>query len=561
MYELKLRNILRQVKSPDPQKRFEGLDKLFEYKQIPNLEVQIDVLRDIIITAAGRFPEPVDSWDNPSYYLIDFVCDFPMEEVVVTLMKHFDSLSLQAKERAIEFLLGTEDEEIFFFLEEKIAGLINETDNFLIPIGELSSYPVLARDILNQTLERIHSPHYKFMLYDLILGVNSSELEQGYNKGKILPLLLEDYRETKDQYLKFNEDYTTKYAYTAWKENYFYIRSRMRLFISLMKYYFDEETKTELLAAMAFRDPLINTEAVLVCLSKNLPIDEAVIEECARHIESAEMVYWELKDMNLEHMYPIKEGKQPHLARTRLFNTIVNLPDDEDGSSHFPEDIEIIDKIETENYYGQPVRHYLMKFTELDYSYAAWVGAYALEDGDDTAYLWDGSYSDFIEFSSLTIEGHKEAFFKKREEEKAMHEQSVYYESKARVSKGMWFFYGLLIVHWLRMALDGFPSPLWPSFLFTILGAILTVVELNKIKTKSISIVGQNLVLEDGKQRKAVPLHEVRRIEHTKKHIIVYGNGKEAVMKFPLAWVRYEVFYHNIKEQTHHLKQPPYIQP
>ncbi|WP_158587418.1 hypothetical protein [Neobacillus notoginsengisoli] len=562
VYELKLRNILRQVKSPDPHKRYEGLDKLFEYKQIQNLEVQIDVLRDIIVTAAGSFPDPVDNWDNPSYYLIDFVCDFPMEEVVVTLITNFDGLSLQAKERAIEFLLGTEDEEIFYFLEEKIVGLINGTENFQIPIGELTSYPVLTRDILNQTLDTIHSPHYKFMLYDLILGINSSELEKGYRKEKVLPLLLEDYRKTKEQYMKFNGDYTTKYAYTAWKENYFYIRSRMRLFIGLMNYYFAEETERELLEALTFKDPLIKTEAFLVCLSKNLPFDHAVIEECARHIESAEMVYWELKDMDLEHLYPMKDGKQQHLARTRLFSTIINLPEDEDGTAHYPEKIEVVDKVDTENVYSQPVRYYLMKFTELDHAYAGWAGGYALEEGNDTAFLWDGTYTDFTDFDSLTIEEHKQAFFTKRQDEQTVHEHSIYFESSPRVSKGMWFFYGLLIVHWLRMALEGFPEPVWPSFLFTLLGAGLTVLEWRKIKTKSVSIIGQKLVIKDGQKQQAILLHEIGKVEHTKKHILIYEtDNKQPAMTFPLAWARYEVFYHHLREHTDHLKQPPYIQP
>ncbi|WP_156424466.1 hypothetical protein [Bacillus sp. FJAT-27445] len=561
MYELKMRSIMRMVKSEQPQKRYEALDQLFHYKEKDNLEVQVNVLRDMIITAAGTFPEPVDSWDNPSYFLIDFVCSFPSEEIIVCMIKHFDGLSLQAKERAIEFLLGTEDEEIFQFLEDKIVGLINETENFLIPSAELSSYPVLARDILEKTMDRLDTEHYKFMLYDLLLCVNASDLEKGYKKQVILPVLLEDYRQSKSQYRAFDKDYSDKYVYTAWKENYFYIRSRMRLFLSLMKYYFSEETERELLEALNFHDPMIKTEAILVCLAKNVPVDQSLIADVAANIESAEMAYWELREMDLEHLYPIKEGKQPHLAKTRLFSTIVNLPEDEDGVTHFPENIQILDKVESENYYSQPIRFYLMGFTELDREYVGWAGAYALEDGDDTAHLWDGTYTDFEDLDSMPIEGHRQAFFKKREDDHKEYENSVYYESKPKVSKGMWFFYGLLIVHWLRNAIDGFAGPLWPSFLFTLLGALLTVYELNKNKTKSISIIGRELVLQDGKKREGILLHEINRVEYTKRHVLVYGKESKPAMKFPLSWVQYDVFFHQMKEHTGHLKQGPYIKP
>ncbi|WP_409271022.1 hypothetical protein V1499_16970 [Neobacillus sp. SCS-31] len=560
MYELKLRSIMRMVKSDNPQKRFEGLDQLYEYRQMENLEVQVDVLRDMIITAAGTFPEPVDKWDNPSYYLTDFVCNFSIEEVVICLIKHFDGLSLPAKERAIEYLLGTEDEKVFNFLEDKIVGLINGTEDFMIPIGEISTFPVLARDILGRTLDKLGSEHYKFMLYDLLLAVNASEVEKGFKKQTVLPLLLEDYQAAKEIYMNFDKDYSPKFVYTAWKDNYFYIRSRMRLFLKLMNYYFSEDSEKALLEALSFRDPFIKTEALLVCLAKSLPVDKSVIAECAENIESAEMAYWELKEMDLEHLYPIKEGKQQHLAKTRLFTTIVNLPEDEDGVAHFPENIRILDKVETENYYGQPIRFYLMAFTELDREFVGWAGAYALEDGEDTAHLWDGTFTDFIDLDSLPIEGHKEVFFKKREEVQSEVENSIYYDSKPGISKGMWFFYGLLIMHWIRQLLNGFEGPIVPSLLFTLAGVALTISQLKRNKTKGISIVGHELILKDGKKREGILLHEIRRVEKTKRHVLVYGNEGKPAMKFPLSWVHYEVFSYRMKELTGHLKHAPFIQ-
>ncbi|MDQ1143638.1 hypothetical protein QE429_000465 [Bacillus sp. SORGH_AS 510] len=560
MIELKLRSILKQVKNENPQKRYEALDQLFEYKRQEGLEVQIDVIKDIIKTAASRFPDRVDNWDNPSYYLIDFVCDFPMPEVIEGLLKHFDGFDLQAKERAIEFLLGTEDEEIFYFLEEKIVDLI-QTENFLIPISELAAYPMLIKGILDKTLDKLGDRYYKFMLYDLVLSLNSSGFEKGYKKETILPALLKDYRVEKEEYLKFDADFSSKFVYTAWKKSYFTVRARMRLFISLMEYYFSEDVRIELEQAMNFSDPFIKTEALLVCIGKNIPYHPAALSAAAQQIETAEMVYWELKEKNLEHLYPIKEGKQPHLAKTRFFSTIINLPEEEEGVIRYPEDIQVMDKLETENMYGQQVRYYLMSFVENGVRYAGWAGGYALEDGDDTAELWDGSYTEFVEWDAVSVEEHKAAFFKKRDAEWQEHETSVYYESSPRLSRGAWFFLGLAVVHWVKAVFTGFREDSIPVLaVLTVVGAGLCLYELTKNKQRKVQVVGQQLVKVDGSKQTAVEIAEIKKVEYNKKNVLVYNKKNEVTLSFPIRWVNYGLFYAHMKEHTDHLKERPFIQ-
>ncbi|WHY66900.1 hypothetical protein [Neobacillus sp. SuZ13] len=560
MNELKLRSILSKVKSEDPQKRFEALDQLFQYKLDEGLEIQIDVLKDMIKTAASRFPEPVDRWDNPSFYLIDFVCDFPMPEVVEGLLKHFDDLDMRAKERAIEMLLTTEDEDIFYILEEKIVELI-QTEEFHIPINELDPYPMLIKGILDKTLDKLNTEHYKLLLYSLVLSLNDSGLEKGYKREVILPSLLKDYHVEKQEYLKFDADFSSKFVYTAWKDSYFAVRTKMKLFISLMEYYFSADIGVELEQAMTFRDPLIKTQALLVCVAKNLPYQQNTLIEAAEHIESAEMVYWELKERNLEHLYPITKGKQPHLAKTRLFSTIINLPEEEEGVIRFPEDIQVIDTIETENTYRQPIRYYLLSFMHIGTRYVGWAGGYALEDGDDTAELWDGSYTDFVEWDSASIEEHKAAFFKKRAEEKEEHESSIYFESSPRLSRGAWFFLGLAVVHWIKEAVTGFPKDgILILVALTVIGGAMCLYELTKNKKRKIQVIGQQLVMENGAKQHTIGLHEIKKVEYSKKHVLIYNKKNEVAFSFPLRWVRYELFYMHMLEHTDHLKERPYIQ-
>lgn len=552
----KLRAILRKVKSKNPQKRYEALNQLFSYKRDENIQVQVDVLKDMIKTAASMFPDPVDDWDNPSFYLIDFVSDFPMQEVSDGLVKHFDTLDLRAKERAIQFLLTTEDEKTFYFLEDKIITLM-QTQYFEMPTNELSAYPMLVKGILDRSLDKLTSDIYKFPLYQLISSFNMSGYDRGYKKEVILPILLEDYLTTKQEYIKFDADYSTKFVYTAWKDSYSVTRNRMGLFIRLMEFYFSDEVERELQEALEFNDPFIKADALLVCIAKSLPYEQKPLVECAEHIESAEMIYWRLVENNLEHLYPFTGEKQPHFAKSRLFFTVFNLSDHEQVL--YPEDIQIVDKIETKNAYEQPLRYYLMSFKEQNTLYVGWVGGYTLEDGEDTPNMTHDSYTDFIEFNSMSIEQHKQAFLEKDQEEKLVYQNHVFYESTPKINNFAWFLLFPLTAKWLQVLSGSGTSLLFTSIFTVIIGAFFTYEIINS-KRRKVLIYNQQLIKQDGSTQHSINVQDIKKIERNKKHIHVYNQNDELAFTVPLRWVRYEIFYQHMKQHTAHLNHQPYIQ-
>lgn len=554
--EWKLRAILRKVKSKNPQKRYEALGQLFQYKQDENIVIQVDVLKDMIKTAASKFPEPVDYWDNPSFYLIDFAADFQMQEVVDALIKHFDRLDLRAQERAIEFLLTTEDEQVFYFLEDKIITLM-QTEHFVIPTRSLSAYPMLIKGILDRSLNKLTSATYKFPLYELIWAFNISGYEQGYKKEIILPILLEDYLTEKQNYIKFDADYSTKFVYTAWKDSYAITRNRMGLYIRLLDFYYATEVENELKEALHFNDPIIKTEALLICIAKHLPYEQRLLVECAQHIESAEMIYWKLVDKNMAHLYPFTDLKQPHFAKTRLFFTVINQSDGDRG--FFPEDIQVVDKVETENTYGHPLRYYLMRFKERDTVYAGWVGGYTFEDGEDTANLTNDSYTHFIEFDSMSIEEHKQVFFEKDQDEKLVFENNIFFESSPKINNFAWFLLFPLAVKWMQV-LSGSDTSLLLTIIFTVIMGAFFAYEIINSKRSKILIRNQQLVKQEGTTQHGIKMQDIKNIERNKKRILVYNQNDELAFQFPLRWVRYELFYHHMKQHTVHLNKPPYIQ-
>ncbi len=561
MNELKVRSMLKQIKSDDPDKRFEGLDLLYEFKEEENEKIRLELLLEMIEVAARDFPKSVDKWDNPSFYLIDFVCDYPMPEVIDHLIKHFDSFSPAAQIRAVELFLLTEDEEIFFEIEEKLARLINEEEVHL-PVEQLVNYPVFVRNILNKTIDRIHTPHYKFMMYDMIHSVIESGVEWEYKKDIVLPILLADYETTRREYLSYDKEYSAKFVYTAWKEDYIAIRFHMGLLLQLMNYYYTLECEEYLSEAVHFKDPLIAEKAVIVSLVKHIKVEEEVLIRLAENLESAEDFYWDLKGANKENLYPIKDKKQPMIAKSKLFTHLVYMQNEEDErlQGKYPEYIHVVDSVDTENQYGQPVRYYLLSFKESGTDYAGWAGGFSLEDGDDTAHVWEGTYTDFVELDAKSIEQHKEEFFAKREDTKQQLHHEIHFESSPKLSKGMWFFYAILISHWTRTFMDGVDDGIYISIGFTVIGLILTVLEFWKIKRSKVLIVGHDLIVQKGSNTNVIQIQDIKKVKYNKKRITIFNKKNEEQVLIPMKWVNYDHFAYVLMEQTEHLRDRPFIE-
>jgi hypothetical protein len=560
MNEIKLRSKMKQLHSSDPEKRFEALGMLYELKQDDDLKIRVEVLKDMVKDAASSFPERVDTWDNPSYGLMDFVCDYPMPEIIDEIILRFDGLDPAAKVRALECLLLTKDEGIFQEVQDKTVQLISQ-EEVELPVEGLCEFPMLLKGIVDQTTEKLESSHYKFMYYEFISAINESGVDPGYKRAGVLPVLLADYKKLREEYRAYDAEYKPEFVYQSWKESYFLLRYRINVLIGLMNYYFTDETADILKEAVRFKDPRISTNAAIMCLNKNIEVPSDKLETLSANIESAEMMYWGLAESNKEHVFPVNP-KQPILAKSHLFTHLVYLQDEEgEPLNIFPENIKVVDSVDTGNSYGQPLRYYLMSFSHGDEVLAAWVGGYNTEDEDDSAEMWEGTYTELEPIHDKSPEEHKQLFFKEREENALVNEQTVYYESSPKLSKGLWFFYALLISHWIRVFVNEITGEeIYISLGFTLLGGILTIYELWKKKRSAVSIVGKELIKVKGDQKESIHLQEIRKVTYDKKQISVFNKENVLTMNVPLRWVEYSQFYYAMVEQTSHLREQPYIE-
>lgn len=554
MIEWKLKKLLRDIKKKDPQKRLEAIEQLNLYKQQSDLEIQLETLGDIIKVAASNFPEPVDDWDNPSYYLIDFVADYPNKVTIKAFIKHFNNLHIHAQYRAIQALLATEDENVFYFLEHKIIELI-EADRLEIPIEDISTYPLLAKAIVEKTIHKLNSPDHKFSFYELLLAINASGYGKNFKSDIVLPTLLEDYQREKEDFLPYNADYSLKFVYTAWKESYYFTRNRMILYIRLMAFYFNAEVEKELNIAVTFQDPFLKARALSICLEKNLPYDDEQLIECASNIESAEFTYRMLIEKNLGHLYPYPNDVQFYLAKTRLFFALVNQESEE---PIYPENLEVIDDVEVNTYHGLTAKFYLMTFENFGKVYVGWAGGF-IETEENTIEVLNGTHSDFIEFDTMSVAEHKQNFLQQDMESRENYKDEVHYESSPKLSNLTYFFMFPIAAKWLQILL-GSDTSLLATIAATLILTIYILYSTSMNKTRKVQISGQQLIKQDGSQFLTIPMNEIKSVQRNKKSIVIYNQNDQIVMEIPIRWVNYDVFAFQLKQHTAFLLNPPFIQ-
>ncbi len=558
-----LREILKDVQSEKAEVRFFSLQRLYniqedyDYQETEEIDVHLDVMKDFIKVAASQFPTPVDVWDNPSYGLIDYVCYFDLKELVEPLIIHFDAFSLKAKERVIVHLLSLGDASVFSVLEEKILALMNDKD-FEIPANHISEFPEITRRIISRAAPQLHIDHFRYSFYNLVVACNRSGHGEGLEKDLILPILMRDYETEKQAYLAYDANYSTKLVYTEWQEKYMRIRRQLLLFISLMEFYCTPEIEREVTEALDFNDPLVKTEALSVSISRKLPYEKRDILECAKHIESAEVLYWKLQSKNALHLYPKTIDLEPQLGKTRMFYAVLKHVTGEVDYTAFHENIEVIQEISVLNAIEQEGFYYLCKFDNHGETYVGWSGVFERTDGKEIVADIDFSFTEFIHYDSMTIEEHEECFGDHLYDRQDDFTELPFVSSAPKVGAFYWviLFIGMaLSVKYLEESLfDLFMIPF-----YIIIGSLL-VHEYINTKKDSVLITGTRVIKRKNRLETSISIADITKVRRNWNYILIYDKQNQLAMKIPKSWIEYNRFDYLLRRLTAHLKHRPSIQ-
>jgi hypothetical protein len=556
MSELKLRNILGDVKSKNPEKRFRALQRLYELDQNLDAGKQISMylLTDVIKTAAHPFEEPVDDWDQPSFYLLEFVSDYKDISLAKAMFKYYEKFSPAGKHIVLNYICGFQED----FCHQAILKIYEEelkTGEAIFPINGLFEQPVWLADIITRFSDELLTDKYRNRFYQALYYCVDNGYLNDFQMAIITDMLIADYKRELENIKDYLDSYSTRSVYMSWRDNYLRLRHKLSLHLSLMEYYGNDETKVIIKDALSLKDPTLQVKAIRIALLQNITVDEGLLQYCAEHIETSELLYHELMEIGKDSVYPIKEKKQHYFAKSHLFQHLLYELDYED----FPADIQIIDNVETENYYGQPIRFYLVSFSaNHDDYFVAWVGAYSLEAGDDNVYMWEGTYTDFARLDDYSVEEHIQHFMEKRKQRTANNENEVHLEQKPRFSAGLQGYCAIVILQWIgALASHKNIIVLLP---FTILALILVGLKLIDRKNVLVKIEGHTLSYKTSRKNNEILLHEIERLKMSRRKIEVYSRQNNLAFTIKKKHVDDKTLIGIIQGLTGHLKEPPRVE-
>ncbi|MEH7399964.1 hypothetical protein V7148_03130 [Gottfriedia acidiceleris] len=563
-YKSQLKRIVEGLKHTDPAIRHDAIFELIELSEVDDLQFNLLTLEWLAKEAAYPYPTSFKVWDEPSYHLIKFISDFEIPELTEALIKYYPEYSKAAKEEVFRYITSFDGEEHELAILELIEQDI-QNKQVVLPLDVLYDNPGIIIKLLEKHTELFEVEEYKTTFYRLLSYCLDKNYLDRFKTKYIAPLLLVDYQKQVDEFLRYQNDYDIKFVYGSWKETYLQIRSIMAIYLSLMEYYFNDEMTPFIKEAMSFTDPFIRTNAIIAALQRDIDVPEELLLDCATNIESTEYFYWEILRIRKEHLFPINEKKQEYFAKSHLFLHIVQEHD------FVPETIELVKQLDIENSYNQPIRYYLASVSHDDQVIPAWVGAYSLEEEDDSIHMWEGTYLEDGQFNEKSIEEHVQLFMDKRANEKEEDASLVHYEGKPKISK--WFY-----AWYLLLALRGYQAfstmdPVYIS-LTTLLAALIVSYHIYKttLVKKKIEIVGNVVRYTEKDAHSQILLEDIKKITIQKSNmktrlldrrsqvVAIYNKQNKVALEFPLECVSYDEFAFVVDELTDHLKEQPHIQ-
>jgi len=201
----------------------------------------------------------------------------------------------------------------------------------------------------------------------------------------------------------------------------------------------------------------------------------------------------------------------------------------------------------------------------------AWVGAYALEEEDDSVHMWDGTYLEDGQFNEKSIEEHVQLFMDKRANEKEEDASIVYYEGKPKISKWFYAWYVLLAFRGYQAFSTMDPVYITLTSLLAVLIVSYHIYKTKLLKNK-IEIVGNVVRYTDKDAHSQILLEDIKKItiqksnmktrmlDRRSKVVAIYNKQNKVAVEFPLECVSYDEFAFVVDELTDHLKEQPHIQ-
>ena len=570
----KFKNIVKQLRHQDLYQRAKGIDQL---RKSLRSSASIESLIFLLEEAGNSFPKSIEDWDDGSYHLVGFCSEFELPELITPIEKNFESYSERAKLQALYLLINLKSESARDAYIRIIKKNINQF-SLDIDVQFIFEETDWAPDIVKNLLYLIENEETSVSIFHLILLCkrNSNTLpftfaENEYVKEQIKLF----YKHKLDSYLHYDQDYNLKYVYQAWKESYLIVRTEMGICLQLMQYYFDDCIRGYLVESLEYKDPYLKVDAVISLMGQGVQIKKELLDYCAHNLESAVWFYTKLNEVSKNDLYTFTEEHQQSFVKNRLF--LYLIAHEEFGI--IPDEIEVIKRYDTSNYYEQEVTYYLTKFRSHQENWeendwmAAYVGAY-ISDQIPSPRFYDETITAFTKWDKYTEDEHKAQLELLNKEENDKLGQEVILESKPNWHFGTYFLGFLTAVrtgtafgnhdpiYFLLLAL------LWIIFLYKVYATI------QLRKESKLILTSRQLTLKKGNELKSIELHKINRMtielrkwgknegkmaayQRKVNYIVFYDHDDEEILSIPSTFINPELLLFEIKLLTNHLVETP----
>ena len=554
-YEKLVKDAISDVRSKDFETRVRGYNILSELSEDIEFSVDIKIMELVVKEAAQIKIKPEEPWDVPSCHLLEFVSEYDQEPIIRAVAKHLDEFEGDAINMALLFLAKCDIEII---MDTVLTYLKNNLPKgeIILPVTSLAENPTLAMKVLHTCESYFEDSNYRVSFFRLLrIALRNEWYRAGYKSEKFEHLILQEIKTLLPKIMEYDESYSTRNVYLVWKDVYSDIQLPLRTYISLFEYYFSDELEEVLKQAISLKDPVIKAQAIITSIVQNIAVSEQDMLGAATHMETSAFFFAELERINKLRLHPIKTKKQPYFAVTSFFNFLMDHPD----YDSFPDEIKVVDIIDTTNHYKQPIRYYMVTFNEEGKEpVVGYVGAYPTEEDDDHVVTWDGNYTDFIKFNTATIEEHRVAFFKRRDEEGERYANEVHYVGKP--AWGVLLPIYSLFVGFRLLSFNRVEQGIQIAFIVMAAIALLWFgYRWMERMQKRVELRGRTLHIIKGKKETEIKYTDIKKIERQGRNIVVIGVDGKEIARFGKRYINKDVFKYKIEELNMYLSNPLYV--
>ncbi|WP_088067013.1 hypothetical protein [Gottfriedia luciferensis] len=575
--QTKFKKIIKKLHHQDLYQRAKGVDQL---RQALHSSATIDSLIYLLEEAGKNFPRSMEDWDDGSYHLVGFCSEFQHVDLINPIEKNFDQYSERAKTQALYLLISLKSElarDAYFRIIKKNIDQIGFGINVQFIFEETEWTPFLVKNLLPY-IEKEQTAVSIFHMILLCLRNSISLPFTNEEKDFIKEILKQYYKQRRESYLNYDRDYNLKYVYQAWKESYIMVRAEMGIYLQLMQFYFDDSIYRYLEEALQFNDPYLKVDAVISLMEQGVQIDQEMLDYCAHNIESSVWFYTKLSEVSKKDVYPITEEHQRSFVKNRLFHYLIDHQD----FGIIPDEIEVIKRYDTLNYYGEEVAYYLTRFRTVQDDWlekdwmAALVGAY-FPNQIPSPKIVDETITTFTKWDQLTEDEHKNHLEAENKKNTDKLDQEVILESKPGWHFGTYFLGFLTAVRTVTAFGTNDPiyflllSLLWVVFLFKVyatvklrkeLKVILTVRHLTLIKRNEITTIELHKINRMTLELRRWGKNEGKMAAYQRKvnYIVFYDKENNEILSIPSTSINSELLFFEIKLLTSHLVETPTIE-